>query len=108
MATSGTHTLFNNALSCGIFDGIFLYGMRNMGEALLNGKLYLWNVYGTANTSYANSFAHWCNLIGDPTVEAFVGIPKGLLINAPDSIPRGCSLVDINITDFISESYGRC
>ena len=99
MATSGTHTSFNNALSCGIFDGIFLYGMRNMGEALLNGKLYLWNVYGTANTSYANSFAHWCNLIGDPTVEAFVGIPKGLLINAPDSIPRGCSLVDINITD---------
>lgn len=99
MATSGTHTMFNNALSSGIFDGIFLYGMRNMGEALLNGRLYLYNIYGQANPTQTNYFAHWCNLMGDPTVETFIGIPGSLVISAPDSIPRGTSLVDIQISD---------
>ncbi|MFO8144321.1 MAG: C25 family cysteine peptidase, partial [Candidatus Syntrophosphaera sp.] len=99
MATSGTHTMFNNALSNGIFDGVFLYGMRSMGEALLNGRLYLWNIYGASHTNQANYFAHWCNLMGDPTVETFIGIPKQLVITAPDSIPRGTSYVDISVTD---------
>jgi hypothetical protein len=99
MATSGTHTMFNNALACGIFDGVFLYDMRSMGEAVLNGRLYLWNIYGTANPTQANYFAHWCNLMGDPTVETFIGIPETLVISAPDSIPRGASLVDISVTD---------
>ncbi|MGC9361646.1 MAG: C25 family cysteine peptidase, partial [Candidatus Syntrophosphaera sp.] len=99
MATSGTHTMFNNALSNGIFDGVFLHGMRSMGEALLNGRLNLWNVYGTSHTNQAHYFAHWCNLMGDPTVETFIGIPKQLAITAPDSIPRGTTYVDIAVTD---------
>lgn len=99
MATSGTHTLFNNALSNGIFSGLFSYKMRTMGEALLNGRISLWNTYGSSHTTQANYFAHWCNLMGDPTVETFVGIPKTLLITAPDAIPRGTSFVDIYVTD---------
>ncbi len=99
MATSGTHTMFNNALSSGIFDGLYLYGMRSMGEALLNGRLYLYNIYGQSNTAQANYFAHWCNLMGDPTVETFVGIPETLVISAPDSIALGTSLVDVQVTD---------
>lgn len=99
MSTTGTHTMFNNALSVGIFDGLFIYDMRSMGEALLNGKLYLWTLYGATNSNQANYFAHWCNLMGDPTVEAFVGIPKTLMISAPDSIPRGTAFVDIGVTD---------
>lgn len=47
--------MFTNALSfCGIFDGIFLYGMRNIGEALFKWKVISLNAYGTANTSQAN------------------------------------------------------
>lgn len=99
MATSGTHTMYNNALSAGIFDGIYLYKMRSMGEALLNGKLYLWNIYGTSHTTQANYFAHWCNLMGDPTVETFIGIPGNLHITAPDTVSLGTSLVDVVISD---------
>ena len=36
MSTSSTHTNFNNVLHGGIFGGIFQYGMRTIGEALLN------------------------------------------------------------------------
>ena len=99
MATSGTHTMFNNALSCGIFDGIYIHEMRSMGEALLNGRLYLYSIYGQANPTQTNYFAHWCNLMGDPTVETFIGIPGSLVIDAPDSIPRGTTLVDIQVSD---------
>ena len=99
MATIATKTMLNNALATGIFDGIFLYGMRSMGEALLNGRLYLHNMYGQTNTSHANSSAHWCNLMGDPTVETFIGIPQSLVISAPDSIPRGTPFVDIQVSD---------
>ncbi|MBW6514735.1 MAG: immune inhibitor A, partial [Candidatus Syntrophosphaera sp.] len=97
MATSGTHTMFNNALSNGIFDGIFIYHMRTMGEALLNGRLYLWNVYGVSHTNQSNYFAHWCNLMGDPTIETWVGIPQNLNIQAPTTIPRGTSFVDVYV-----------
>ena len=99
MATSGTHTMFNNALCTGIFDGIFLYNMRTMGEALLNGRLYIWNIYGASHANQTNYFAHWCNLMGDPTVETFIGIPGNLNISAPASVPVGTSLVDITVTD---------
>ena len=68
MSTSGTHTTFNNCLNAGIYDGIFTYGMRSMGEALLNAKLYIKQVYGSNHDTQANYFAHWCNLMGDPTV----------------------------------------
>ena len=99
MATTGTHTMLNNALAAGIFEGIFQHGMRNMGQALLNGRIHLSNLYGQSNSSQANSSAHWCNLMGDPTVEAFVGIPGSLLIDAPASIPRQTPLVEIFVTD---------
>lgn len=99
MATTGTHTMLNNALAAGIFDGIFQHGMRNMGQALLNGRIHLSNLYGQSNSSQANSSAHWCNLMGDPTVEAFVGIPGSLVIEAPTNIPSHTPLVEISVTD---------
>jgi hypothetical protein len=99
MATTGTHTMFNNSLSCGIYEGILSHKMRSMGEALLNGRLYIWTLYGSSNPTQANYFAHWCNLMGDPTAEAYVGIPEELMVNAPVSLPIGTSLVDIFVTD---------
>lgn len=99
MSTSGTHTMFNNCLNAGIYDGIFSHGMRTMGEALLNGKLYIKQTYGSTHDNQANYFAHWCNLMGDPTVEVFTGIPKTLSLVAPSSIPLGSNVLDVQVTD---------
>jgi len=97
MSTTGTHTMFNNCLVAGIYDGLFTYNMRTMGEALLNGRLYIKQVYGSTLDNQANYFAHWCNLMGDPTVETFVGIPGEFTMLAPDSLALGSNLVDVNI-----------
>jgi hypothetical protein len=99
MSTSHTHTLFNNALTAGIMTGVMTHRMRTMGEALLNGRIYLHNVYSAALPDRVKAHAHWCNLMGDPTLEAWVGIPTVLSMNAPASIPAGTSTLETVITD---------
>ncbi|MDI3503237.1 MAG: hypothetical protein PWP64_173 [Candidatus Cloacimonadota bacterium] len=97
MATSGTHTMFNNTLNAGIFNGILAYGMRSMGEALLNGRLFIKEVYSATHDTEANYFSHWCNLMGDPSMEVFIGIPENLVIAAPASLPLGSTMIDLSV-----------
>ncbi|MDD4308782.1 MAG: C25 family cysteine peptidase [Candidatus Cloacimonetes bacterium] len=99
MATTGTHTMFNNTLVAGIYDGIFTHRMRTMGEALLNGRLYIKQIYGATHDAQSGWFAHWCNLIGDPTVEVWTGIPKQLTLTAPNTVAIGTSLLDCSVMD---------
>jgi hypothetical protein len=61
MSTSSTHTTFNNVLHGAIFEGVFTYGMRTMGEALLHGRLYMNDMFGVSSPVNAEKFAHWCN-----------------------------------------------
>lgn len=99
MATSSTHTPMNNCLDVGIFHGIYPLGMRNMGEAMLYGKLYLNAVYGVSNPSQAYNFASYCNLIGDPTALVYAGIPNSFSLNAPASIPNQADNVALTVKD---------
>jgi len=99
MSTSSTHTTFNNVLHGGIFDGIFAHGMRTFGEALLHGKLYMNQIFGVSSPSSVTSFTHWCNLMGDPTVEIFTGIPNYFAATMEASIPLGLSLYDVAVVD---------
>ncbi len=97
MATSSTHTPMNNCLDVGIFHSIYPLGMRNMSEALLYAKLYLYAVYGVSHPTQANNFAGYCNLIGDPTAAVYVGIPSTFTCNAPTSIAAGTSNLEITV-----------
>jgi hypothetical protein len=98
MATTGTHTMLNNCLAGSIFEGLFTYDMHNMGQAMLYGKIYLDKVYHAEDAELTEAFAHICNLIGDPTVEAFKSIPNTLRISAPFSVAVGVNLIDISVT----------
>ena len=99
MSTNHTHTLFNNALTAGIMSGVLTQRMRTMGEALLNGRLYLHDVYSAALPDRVKAHAHWCNLMGDPTLETWVGIPTALSITAPASIPAGTGILELEVAD---------
>ncbi len=99
MATSSTHTPMNNCLDVGIFHGIYPLGMRNMSEAMLYGKLYLYAVYGVSNTAQANNFSGFCNLIGDPTAPVYVGIPETFSLSAPASVPTGTTNLEVGVKD---------
>ncbi len=99
MATSSTHTSMNNCLDVGIFHGIYPQGMRNMGEAMLNGKLYLYTVYGLNYPEEAYDFSGYCNLMGDPTAMVYVGIPSVFSVDAASSLPAGASHYQVNVKD---------
>lgn len=99
MATSSTHTPMNNCLNVGIFHNIFPQGGREMGTAMLNGKIYLYSVYGVSNLTQANSFSRFCNLIGDPTAAVYVGPPDIFIVDSPSSIPAGTSTLRIGVKD---------
>lgn len=103
MATSSTHTPMNNCLDVGIFHGIYPLGMRNMSEAMLYGKLYLYAVYGINYSTQAYNFSGYCNLIGDPTAPVYVGIPGSFNIAAPTSIPAGTANMHVAVLDAASQ-----
>lgn len=99
MATINTHTPMNNCLDVGIFHGIYPLGMRNMSEAMLYGKLYLYSVYGINYSTQAYNFSGYCNLIGDPTAPVYVGIPDTFTATAPASIPAGTGSMEVVVKD---------
>jgi len=99
MSTSSTMTTFNNVLHGGIFEGIFVHGMRTMGEALLRGRLYINDIFGVSSPANVAKFAHWCNLMGDPTMEVYTGIPGSFQISTDPNIPLGITLLDVAVTD---------
>lgn len=99
MSTSSTHTTFNNVLHGGIFDGLFVHNMRTMGEANLHGRLYMHQIFGVSSPNNVQNFTHWCNLMGDPTMEVFTGIPNFFNVAAEASISLGLSLYDVSVRD---------
>jgi len=99
MATSSTHTPMNNCLNVGIFHNLYGEGGREMGSAMLNGKIYLYSVYGVSNATQAYNFSRYCNLIGDPTASVYVGIPKTFVVDAPTSIASGTTNIRIGVSN---------
>lgn len=99
MSTSSTHTTFNHVLHGGIFEGIYARGMRTMGEAVLHGKLYMHEIFGVSSAVNVEKFSHWCNLMGDPTMEVYTGIPNSFQIQTQSVIPLGLSLLDVSVSD---------
>ncbi len=108
MSTSSTHTTFNNCLNGGIIAGMYQSNMRTMGEVLLAGKVYINQIFGVSSPSNATSFAHWCNLMGDPTMEFYAGIPGQFTVNVANTIPVGLSLLDIAVSDTSGVVEGAC
>ena len=95
MCTSSTRTITNNALIGGTFGGILSYGMRTMGEAVLNGKTFMSNVFGTSYASTILPHASWYNLMGDPTMEVYCGMPDTFSAIVPTTIKLGDRLMDV-------------
>tara|TARA_B100000315_G_scaffold260753_1_gene324833 strand:+ start:1354 stop:6642 length:5289 start_codon:yes stop_codon:yes gene_type:complete len=98
-ATWNTHTLFNNIVDMGIYDGIFSDGVETAGAALAKGKLALYMTYPTNPDLWVSAFTHWNNLMGDPATHLWSDTPQELFVEFPASINYGTNLVDITVID---------
>ena len=98
-ATSATHTVPNNIVDMGIYDGIFSKDLKTAGAALVNGKISLYNTYPDDPSQMTYKFTHWNNLMGDPVLHLWKDTPKSMLVSYPEVISMGTDLINVNITD---------
>lgn len=90
--TGNTHTTYNNKIDKGIYIGMFQEGMETPGQALVRGKLYMYNVFG--NEYYVDYHYKIFCILGDPSIHIWKDIPQEVTVNYPSSIPYGNNTVD--------------
>ncbi|MBC8526731.1 MAG: choice-of-anchor D domain-containing protein, partial [Candidatus Cloacimonetes bacterium] len=101
-ATYDTNTCFNNCVDAGIFYGIFVDKIFNMGGALNRGKLNLYNSYPDNPYNAVYKFSYWNNLMGDPGMEIWTGIPEEMLVTYDSQVSIGVNYLEVTVEN----SYG--
>ncbi len=98
-ATIDTNTCFNNCVDAGIFYGIFVDKIFHLGGALNRGKLNLYNCYPNNPYNAVYKFSYWNNLMGDPGMEIWTGIPQQMLVSYDSQIAVGTNLLEVTVTE---------
>jgi hypothetical protein len=96
--TSNTHTAWNNWIDRGIYVGMFEEGLDSPGEALLRGKLYMYEVFGGSDPYVEYHYKVYC-ILGDPSLHVWKDLPRAVSVDYPDSISIGNNQVQITVTD---------
>jgi hypothetical protein len=94
--TSNTHTTYNNKIDKGIYVGMFQEGMDTPGQALLRGKLYMYNVFGNVY-SVEYHYRIYC-VLGDPSIHIWKDIPRAVNVNHPATINVGNNSLEFTVT----------
>ncbi len=94
--TGITHTTYNNRIDKGIYVGMFREGMDTPGQALLRGKLYMYNVFGT-DPKVEYNYHVFCQL-GDPSVRIWKNVPLDVNVDYQSTIPVGYNQLEITVT----------
>lgn len=102
-ATSSTHTMFNNSVSAGIYYGIFVDEIFHMGGALNRGKLHLYECFSTtpAASSYLENFTYWNNLMGDPGMSIWTGVPKDFVVEYEENVALGTNYLEVTVEEML-------
>ncbi len=98
-ATWNTHTLFNNIMDMGIYDGLFADDIETAGAALVSGKLALLNTYPTNPDDWVSAFTQWTNLMGDPATHIWTDTPTIFNVSHVSEISDGTNFIDIVVQD---------
>ena len=94
--TSNTHTTYNNKIDMGIYIGMFQQGIDSPGEALLQGKLFMFLVFG--NTEWVEyHYKIYCAL-GDPSLHVWKNVPQAVNVTYTDTVVVGFSQLEVNVS----------
>jgi hypothetical protein len=103
-ATSYTHTAYNNAVVAGYYGGHHDLGLSAIGPALFYGKYNLWATLPEGNYN-AEVFGNRANLMGDPGMDVWQGLPDSVFVNVldGDTLNFGNAVAEI----FVSDTNGQ-
>jgi len=101
MATTGTHTAYNNIVGMGLYDGIFSKDLWYAGAATTNGDLAIIATYPNPNSAVnaAEAFSKWSNLIGDPALHLWTATPTNFDFTHESTISLGTTMQEFTIID---------
>ncbi len=99
VATTSTHTAYNNIVSMGIMAGPFSFGMYHAGAATAFGKISLLMTYPTNPYSCVTKFSQWTNLMGDPALHLWTDTPKDFVPVYNSDVPDGINYLDVLVVD---------
>jgi len=95
------HTVWTNAIDCGIYWGLFTKKVSTLAQAEFMGKMTLWDAF--PNDRYPNGqvdlYFNSYNTLGDPELNCWTGIPKQMTVSYQDSIDFGQNLLSIQVDD---------
>ena len=97
-ATWSTHTCFNNTVCTGTFYGIFAEEIYYMGGALNRGKIALYNNYPQNPNNWVYNFSYWNNLMGDPSLELWTGVPQPIIVSYDTNVSLGTNYMELFVT----------
>ena len=95
-AVSNTNTTYNNKIDMGIYMGMFQEGMDTPGQALLRGKLFMYETFGT-DPRVEYHYRVFC-VLGDPSIHIWKDVPLEVNVSHPASVPVGYSQPEFTIT----------
>jgi hypothetical protein len=95
-----SHTRYNNAIDAGIYWAYFIEGVSTITQAQLIGKMTLYYAFPSETNpngrveSYFNSY----NVLGDPELNCWTGIPKSMTVVYDDSLEFGQNYLSVEVT----------
>ena len=75
---------------------MFQEGMDTPGQALLRGKLYMYNVFG--NEFWVEYHYHIYCVLGDPSIHIWKEVPRAINVDHPSTINVGNNPIDFTVT----------
>ncbi len=97
---SGTSTRWNNCMDYGIYRAIFDRQIQICAPAMYAGKLAQLENFPLPEDSFdLRLYFHVYNLLGDPSLEMWTGVPRELVVTYPGSIPVGTSSFEVAVRD---------
>ena len=97
-ATLDTNTCFNNCVDAGIYYGIFVDNIYHLGGALNRGKLNLFTSYPNNPYNAVYKFSYWNNLMGDPSLELWTGVPQPVNVSYETNASLGTNYLEVFVT----------
>ncbi len=97
---TGTSTRWNNCMDFGIYHAILDNGVRTCGPAMYLGKLEQYENFPLAEDSFdLRVYFQVYNLMGDPALEMWTGVPRAIAVSHPATFPVGTSAFEVRVLD---------
>ncbi len=96
---TGTSTRWNNCMDYGIYSAIFDRGENVCGPAMYYGKLAQLENFPLPDDSFdLRVYFHVYNLLGDPALQMWTGVPQPITVSHPATVPVGTSVFTVRVS----------